>query len=128
MNTAEKVEPNNLRNRGRDDDATLAEVAHLCRVVGSIDWVARQCRPDLQLQTAVRKAQVKQLLTAIRMVRDCVVCSYRGLRCPSGQIRWVDLPLVHASFAGEEAIVYGQKEPLRMGRRSHSDRSADGCV
>lgn len=75
-NTAEKVEPVRFRSRKPDDDAAPKESTQLCSVVGSVGWVAMQCRPHLadqvlRLQTVMGKAQVNHLVDTSRMVRDC---------------------------------------------------------
>ena len=69
--TAEKVLPINFRKDGRnaEDKATDGEISQLRSVVGSLSWVARQCRPELsyhasKLQSAVSGARVKHLQEA----------------------------------------------------------------
>ena len=64
----ETIESIKYSTDGRDmtDRATEAEVAQMRSVVGSLGWIARQCRPDLsyhvsRLQGAVIKATVQHL-------------------------------------------------------------------
>ena len=53
-------------SRKMTDLATEAEIAQMRSVVGSLGWIARQCRPDLsyyvsRLQGAACKAEIKDL-------------------------------------------------------------------
>ena len=36
-----------IRNRKMDDPATKADIGQIRSVIGSLGWVARQCRPDV---------------------------------------------------------------------------------
>ena len=53
-------------DRRLDDPASEAEIGQMRSVIGSLGWIARQCRPDLSYavskgQGAVTKATVKDL-------------------------------------------------------------------
>lgn len=79
----------------------------------------------------MRKAQVKDLIDASHMVRDCVAGSKLGLRFPSGHFRWVDVAFVagsDASFAGEAALVHHQTEPNRSQRGRMRLFSSSECL
>lgn len=41
------MDPMNLLSRSQNEDATSAKISQSCSVVGSVGWVAHQCRPDL---------------------------------------------------------------------------------
>lgn len=64
----------------------------------------------------MRRERVKDLIDANRMAGNYILGPNRGLRFPSGQLRWADVALTArsgASFAGEMALIHDQKEPHR---------------
>ena len=125
--TAEKVLPINFRKDGRnaEDKATDGEISQLRSVVGSLSWVARQCRPELsyyasKLQSAVSGARVKHLQEANKALALAVAESDRGLFYKTGAVKWDSATLItitDASWAGEKLYnCDGQVFPRRSQR------------
>ena len=129
IDTTEKILPINFNRDGRsaDDLATEGEISQLRSVVGSIAWIARQCRPDMayytsKLQSVAAKAQVKHLTEANKVLKQATELSKIGLYFKPKAIDWNNCILVSisdASWAGETLIdddgrVFPRKS--RMGR------------
>ena len=76
-NTAAKVRPTHLaqqRRQQKDHPATDQEINQLRSVLGSLNWVARVCRPDISYELSVlqfvqKKAVVQDLLDFNRLLR-----------------------------------------------------------
>ena len=123
-NETEQIDPIRYTNEGRKltDSATEQEIAQMRSVVGSLGWIARQCRPDLsymvsKLQGAVSKATIKDLKdtnSTVEQARD-----YAGayLKFRSDAINWDDCIIVtvtDASFAQETIVeASGKLKPHR---------------
>ena len=92
--------------------ATESEVAQLRSVIGSIGWIARQCRGDLSYdasngQGAVCRATVQDLKNANAAVGKCKLYSTKGLHYKAGAIDWSTAVLVtisDASFAQDQYV------------------------
>jgi len=120
---AEKVQPITYEKRGRKDtdDATDSEISQLRSVIGSLSWVARQCRPDLsyrvsKLQSLCTRARLKDLSEANKVVRDAVTGSDIGLHYKAGEVDGDNLhsiTVTDASHANEEVITKTSTEPHR---------------
>jgi len=91
------------------DLASQAEVAQMRSVIGSLGWIARQCRPDLSYdvsrgQSVVSKATVKDLKEANQALQQAKEFSERGLIFEAFAVSWLDMMVVtvtDASFANE---------------------------
>ena len=95
--------------RRMSDLASQAEVAQMRSVIGSLGWIARQCRPDLSYdvsrgQSVVSKATVKDLKEANQALQQAKEFSERGLIFEAYAVSWLDMMVVtvtDASFANE---------------------------
>ena len=67
--TSEKITPVNFRVNGRKptDKGTQGEIAQVRSVVGSLSWVARQCRPELSYSCS--KLQIETSHSSKRLTR-----------------------------------------------------------
>ena len=120
----ELIDPIRYTNEGRKltDSATEQEIAQMRSVVGSLGWIARQCRPDLsymvsRLQGAVSKATVKDLKDTNSTVEQARDYSAAYLKFRSDAINWDDCIIVtvtDASFAQETIVeANGKTKPHR---------------
>ena len=98
-----------LQGRRAHDQARDFEIAQL-RLVGSLSWIARQCRPDLaygvsRCQSVCTKALVSDLQCANKLEREAAATSLRGHIFKSGLFLWPNMDLVSitdASFENEK--------------------------
>jgi len=84
--TSEKITPVNFRVNGRKptDKGTQGEIAQVRSVVGSLSWVARQCRPELsydcsRLQSVAPAIDVAQFEETNKIVQEAQASSDNGL-------------------------------------------------
>ena len=87
--TTEKIEP----GRKQTDLARDHEIAQLRSVVGSLAWVARQCRPQLsygvnKLQSVCGTATLDDLRFANKLLQEAKEASDDGLFFKSGLFTW----------------------------------------
>ena len=111
----------NFRTEGRskDDKANEGEVAQLRSVIGSLSWIARQCRPDLSymtnvLQTCIPHATLKDLEVANKVVEFAVESADIGLTYRNGILDWetsVIVSMSDASFGNETVNTPRGQEP-----------------
>ena len=99
--TTEKIEPVRYDPKGRKQTDRDHEIAQLRSVVGSLAWVARQCRPQLsygvnKLQSVCGTATLDDLRFANKLLQEAKESSDDGLCFKSGyrcQLRTrVDFP------------------------------------
>ena len=112
--TTETINPVRYSPNGRkqDDDATEAEIGQMRSVVGSLGWIARQCRPGLsylvsKLQGVVSKAKIKDLKETNQAVGMAKEDSHIGITYKSDAISWDNCVVVtvsDASFCQETVI------------------------
>jgi hypothetical protein len=111
QDSTEQIGPVRYHPGGRKPDApaTEAEVGQMRSVVGSLGWIARQCRPDLsyyvsRLQGAVSRATLKDLKETNQALEQALQYSDSGILFRSDAISWADAIVVSvtdASFAQE---------------------------
>jgi len=121
--TAEKCLPISFQKEGRgpEDKATEGEISQLRSVVGSIAWIARQCRIELayytsRLQSCVSGARVKHLQEANKVLQMAINDSRRGLYYKANAFDWDKAILVtvtDASWAGEVKYINDEVFPKR---------------
>ena len=127
--SAEQIGPIKFATTGRKmtDLATDNEIAQMRSVIGSLGWIARQCRPDLSYdvskgQGVVTKATLKDLKEANLAVEKAHKNSAKGIIWDSNAISWdtaVVVTISDASFAQETVIEGdGKEKPHRTRRRS----------
>jgi len=98
--------------------ATDSEIAQMRSVIGSLGWIARQCRPDLSYevsrgQSVVSKATIKDLKEANQAVEKAHAYSEKGILWRSDAISWetaLVVTITDASFAQETVIESDGKE------------------
>ena len=102
--------------------ATEAEIAQMRSVIGSLGWIARQCRGDLSYevsrgQSAVSQATIQDLKWTNEAVKKCREGSHLGLIFKAQAIDWnkaVLVTIIDASFAQEsETDINGNKKEHR---------------
>jgi hypothetical protein len=101
-----------IGNRQLTDRATEKETEQMRSIVGSLGWIARQCRPDLsyhvsRLQGAVCKATVKDLKETNAAVDQAHKYADQGLTYNARSISWetaIVVSVTDASFAQETVI------------------------
>ena len=106
------------KKRKLDAVATDSEIAQMRSVVGSLGWIARQCRPDLSYsvskgQGAVTRATIKDLKETNLAVEQAHEYSKAGLYFSADAISWLTAMVVtasDASFAQETIITPDGKE------------------
>ena len=106
--------------------ATESEIGQTRSVIGSLGWVARQCRGDLSYevsrgQSTVSRATIQDLKLTNEAVEKCREGSSIGLVLEAGSVDWdtaVLVTIIDASFAQEEET--NEKEDKRsiIDRRS----------
>ena len=106
--TTEKIEPVRYDPKGRKqtDLARDHEIAQLRSVIGSLVWVARQCRPQLsygvnKLQSVCGTATLDDLRFAKKLLQEAKESSDDGLFFKSGLLTWNNvemLTITDASF------------------------------
>ena len=109
--TTKKIEPVRYDPKGRQqtDLARDHEIAQLRSVVGSLAWVARQCRPQLsygvnKLQSVCGTATLDDLRFADKLLQEAKESSGDGLFFKSGLFTWNKmemLTIIDASFGNE---------------------------
>ena len=84
--TSEKLEPARITKgrRRMTEKASEAEIGQIRSVVGSLAWIARQCRPDLSYevsrgQSRVSKAILQDLKDINEAVKTCLEKSNEGI-------------------------------------------------
>ena len=125
-NNTEKVEPIRIAAGRKPGDAcTEGEISQLRSVVGSLAWIARECRPDIayrtsRLQSRCAKAMIHDLRECNRVVDYLLETSGQGLTFTPNCINWAEpisvITITDASFANEEDIVEGRLAPHRSQR------------
>jgi hypothetical protein len=90
--------------RSPDDAATPGEISQLRSVVGSLSWIARQCRIDVsyhcsKLQSIAPCAQVKHLHAANALLSDLKSTSDQGLSDPAGMFDFHEALMITISDA-----------------------------
>ena len=109
--TTEKIEPvhNDPKGRKQSDLARDHEIAQLRSVVGSLAWVARQCRPQLsygvnKLQSVCGTATLDDLRFANKLLQEAKDSPDDGLFFKSGLFtsdKVEMLTITDASFGNE---------------------------
>ena len=97
------------KGRKQTDVARDHEIAQLRSVVGSLDWVARQCRPQVsygvnKLQSVCGTATLDDLRFANKLLQEAKESSDDGLFFKSGLFIWNKmemLTITDASFGNE---------------------------
>jgi hypothetical protein len=105
-------------SRKMHDLATDSEIGQMRSVIGSLGWIARQCRPDVSYgvskgQSAVSKATLKDLKETNQTLVQVKEFADRGLYYDSSAIAWdsaVVVTVSDASFAQETNIEPDGKE------------------
>ena len=121
-NTTEKLSPIRFPSgRASTDLATEGEVSQLMSVIGSLNWVARQCRPELSYRVSRLQQNCRLGTTTVAHLRDAnKVVNYaastadRGLTFEAGAIDWQNLAVltcVDASHSNEWAPLSDGQEP-----------------
>jgi hypothetical protein len=110
----EKILPINYQKGTRplEGKATEGEISQMRSVIGSLAWIARQCRPELtydmsKLQSVVATAQVKHLEHCNRVLHEAIATSDRGIFFKAKAFefeRALLLTITDASWAGEELV------------------------
>ena len=129
-NTAAKVRAIAItgeRRKQRDATATAQEISQLRSVLGSLNWVARVCRPDISyelsaLQAVQKQACVQDLLDCNKLLRYVQETPDVGIYYKYGAVdvdRAVVLSITDASYANDNDVA-GNGVP--MGNRSQSGR------
>ena len=121
--TAEKTLPINWRPNGRNLEAkaTEGEISQLRSVVGSLAWIARQCRPGLsyhcsKLQSIAPSAQLKHLKEANKVLQTAIAGADDGCYYKAKAFNWNDAvigTITDASWAGEKAVVEDRVFPRK---------------
>ena len=124
--TVEKTAPVNFRkgDRTMESPANEGEISQLRSVVGSLSWVARQCRPSLsydcsRLQSVAAGAQLKHLVDPNKTLAQAIEGSEEGFFFKAHAFNWNEAILVSvtdASWAGETLIVDDKVFPRRSQR------------
>jgi len=133
-----------IGNRKLNDPATEAEIGQMRSVIGSLGWVARQCRPDISYgvsrgQSMVSKATIKDLKETNQTLVQAMDYSKAGLFYDSKAISWehaLVVTVTDASFAQETIIEPdGREKPHRTQKAfmillvdpSITERDEAGC-
>ena len=121
--TTEKIEPVRYdpKVRKQTDLARDHEIAQLRSVVGSLGWVARQCRPQLlygvnKLQSVCGTATLDDLRFANKLLQEAKESSDDGLFFKNGLFTWNNmemLTITDASF-GNESNFCSQKGRMNI--------------
>ena len=93
--------------RKQTDLATESEIGQMRSVIGSMGWIARQCRPDVSLyvsqgQSAVSRATVKDLKLTNQGPEQAYQYGDKGLFFDSSVLSWdamIVVTVTDASFA-----------------------------
>ena len=116
--TTEKIEPVRYDPKGRKqtDLARDHEIAQLRSVVGSLEWVARQCRPQLsygvnKLQSECGTATLDDLRFANNLLQEAKESSDDGLFFKSGLFSWnkMEMLTITDASSGNESNFRNQK-------------------
>ncbi|CAE7949958.1 unnamed protein product, partial [Symbiodinium sp. KB8] len=129
-NTAAKVRAIAItgeRRKQRDAAATGQEISQLRSVLGSLNWVARVCRPDISyelsaLQAVQKQACVQDLLDCNKLLRYVQETPDVGIYYKYGAVdvdRAVVLSITDASYANDNDVA---ENGIPMGNRSQSGR------
>eukprot|EP00434_Breviolum_minutum_P026590 symbB.v1.2.023504.t1/scaffold2074.1/size157288/4 len=118
------IEPSRQLQRGAE--ATMAEIAQLRSVVGSLAWLGRACRPDLsfvinQLQSVQGKARVQDLLQANKVLSHALKTRSKGVFYPAKPFLFEEAILISVNDASHaaslEQVHIGQAGGLESTRR-----------
>ena len=116
------------RRKGqRATKATAEEKGQLRSIIGSLSWLVRVCRPDLnyqvaKLQMAVADPTVQDLVDANNLVRYASRTRDQGILYPAGALSFDDmmvLAIQDASYAADYDVSGSGK---KLGYRSQSGR------
>ena len=129
-NTAAKVRPVHLaqqRRAQKDHPATDQEINQLRSVLGSLNWVARVCRPDISyelsvLQSVQKKAVVQDLLDCNRLLRYVQESPEVGLFFPYEALDFDKATILSITDASYAANFDTGKDGEPLGNRSQSGR------
>ena len=128
--TAAKVRPIFLtatRKKQRDAKATDLEIGQLRSVLGSLNWVARVCRPDISyqlssLQAIQKEACVEDLVSANKLLRYVQDSPEVGVFYKFGGVNLDEAVLLSITDASYAADFDVSKSGKAMGNRSQSGR------
>ena len=111
------------KHRRLTDDCNEAEIAQMRSVIGSLGWIARQCRPDLsyhvsRLQGTVSGAKVRDLKKKTNQaLSQALEHSIKGLVFHADAIRWDTALVVGVTDASlvQETVIEpdGTEKPHR---------------
>ena len=144
----ELIGVDNQRKKCLDDAATPSEISDYRSVVGSLQWIASQTRPDLaflvnQLQKRVGKLQVRDLLEANKAVRIArsheTSLTFRNLGDDIAVVGWSDAGLFNSIGVeldeadddlvlslGSKKMLYSQKGCIvGIAKRTDLDRTSE---
>ena len=129
-NTAAKLRPIPLtmsRKKHRDAPATDAEINQLRSILGSLNWVARVCRPDIAyqlsaLQTVQKKAMVQDLIDCNSLMRHVQATPEIGLFYKHDAFDFDHAVILSISDASHAADAEESKSGKTLGHRSQSGR------
>ena len=129
-NTAAKVRPIHLaqqRRQQKDHPATDQEINQLRSVLGSLNWVARVCRPDISyelsvLQSLQKRAVVQDLLDCNRLLRYVQEAPEVGLFFADDLFDFDQATILSVTDASYAANFDVGKDGEPLGNRSQSGR------
>ena len=124
------------KGRRPEDKANESEAAQMRSVVGSLGWVARQCRPYLSYavsagQGAVCRATVKDLKLINEALAQAKKHSKAGSWFEAGAISWdtaIVVTVSEASFAQERVQEADGTEKPHRTEQAFSNLLADPCI
>ena len=129
-NTAAKVRPIPLtmsRKKHREAPASDSEINQLRSILGSLNWVARVCRPDISyqlsaLQTVQKKATVQDLVDCNALLRHVQETPDVGLFYKYEAFDFDKAIILSISDASHAANADVSKSGKTLGHRSQSGR------
>ena len=128
--TTDKLEPIRARaGRKNEDKLNEEEISQMKSIAGSLQWIARQVRPELDYSTSkvqqiAANGSVDSIKFANKVVRYAKSTSDRGLTFKSGIVDWNNMSSIvvtDASHANEEEIGI-----VRGKEKSETHRSQGG--
>ena len=121
--TTMKTEPVRIQpGRKLTENLNEGEKTQLLSVVGSLNWIARQCRPDIsyrvsRLRSRVNIGTIADLKEANKVLAYAIATADQGLTFKSGVLDWnnlVSAVVTDASHANEvEELKDGRVEAHR---------------
>ena len=129
--TTDKLEPIRARaGRKNDDKLNDEEVSQMKSIAGSLQWIARQVRPELDYSTSkvqqiAANGSVDSIKFANKVVRYAKSTSDRGLTFKSGVVDWSNMSSIvvtDASHANEEEIGIVKGKEKSEAHRSQGGR------